>query len=208
MPREVLKWHDVQARTGSPCMSVPSAVGMTSVTTVSELEEAIFTDSRWDTRIDELRRAWMLANTAFHAMVDSSNRAEQHQHASDGHAPVAELVVVARAQAEQRACGAYVLIVALLLDMLEVVQAAHIDDDVLIEDAETRSTDGWMDCHRVGPRADRVPPAGVRGRPAELLSAGVAAYGRGQGGCTSIDQSINPRERGGVGVTEGERGNP
>ena len=55
---------------------------------------------------------------------------------------MAELVV-ARARMEQRKCEAYGQLVNLLGDMLEAVHAAHMDGDVLIEDCEARSADGW-----------------------------------------------------------------
>ena len=44
---------------------------------------------------------------------------------------------------EQRKCEAYGQLVNLLGDMLEAVHAAHMDGDVLIEDAAARSADGW-----------------------------------------------------------------
>ena len=121
-------------------------------TTVAALEESVFADPRWHARVEQLRKTWMFANDAFHTMVDTTARAQAwvEQNGTSGpsggdvggHVRAAELVV-AEARMRQRKCEAYQLFVDLLGDMLEAISDAHMADDVLIVDAETRTADGW-----------------------------------------------------------------
>ena len=127
-------------------------------TTVAALEESVFADPRWRARVEQLRKKWMSANEAFHAMVDTPERVQAWVEQNDpsggsggdgGHMHAAELVV-AEARVRQRKCEAYQLFVDLLGDMLEAISDAHMADDVLIVDAETRTADGWtaaVVCH-------------------------------------------------------------
>ena len=123
-----------------------------AVTTVAALEETVFADPRWRPRVEELRRVWASANAAFHAMVDATARArawfERHDPSDgvgggEGHVLAAALVA-AEARMRQRKCEAYQLFVDLTSDMLEAVSDAHMADDVLIVDAETRTADQWV----------------------------------------------------------------
>ena len=79
-------------------------------TTVAALEESVFADPRWRARVEQLRKKWMSANEAFHAMVDTTERVQAWVEQNDpsggsggdgGHMHAAELVV-AEARVRQR----------------------------------------------------------------------------------------------------------
>jgi len=164
-------------------------------TTVAALEEAVFADPRWHARVEQLRKRWMLANEAFHAMVGTTARAqawvEQNgpsgpSGGDGGHVHAAELVV-AKARMRQCKCEAYQLFVDLTGDLLEAISDAHMADDVLITDAETRTAVAgpplwWPTSAR--PAARRV----VRSSSSEASASSGGGYGR------DGSSSTHPRE--------------
>jgi len=133
------RWHD--------CLQRWNMV----MTTVAELQRAVFADPRYAARLDVLRRQWATAGTAFHAMKAATDRAEAwvatlHDEAVDRAegARVAAALLTAEVDAYRTRCATYTAVIELAAAMLDAIAGTYADVNMTVEDARARATDDWV----------------------------------------------------------------
>ena len=140
-------WYMYYDCTGSTTLQVS-----TMVTTVAELERAVFADARYVADIEELRRRWAAADAAFRTMTDTTARA-QHWLTTrvdgvpddrEGRARIAAELVAAETEARRTKCATHAAAIRLAADMLEAIATTYIDGSLMIQDANDRPADDWI----------------------------------------------------------------